>query len=80
MGKKIISAEAIDDGNVFGKVGTSGADVQAALSGRTVGGLSRAASSSSETVVTNEAQVTSAGSQGKYFWYDSRKARNSSTL
>ncbi|PNY29161.1 Formamidopyrimidine-DNA glycosylase [Tolypocladium capitatum] len=36
VGKKIANASAIDDGNVFGKVGTSGAAVEAALKGRKV--------------------------------------------
>lgn len=37
VGKKIASASAIDDSNVFGKVGTSGAEVEAALKGKKVG-------------------------------------------
>ncbi|KAG8423821.1 hypothetical protein J3458_000676 [Metarhizium acridum] len=36
VGKKIASASAIDDSNVFGKVGTSGAEVEAALKGKQV--------------------------------------------
>lgn len=36
VGKKIASASAIDDGNVFGKVGTSGAAVESALKGKKV--------------------------------------------
>jgi len=36
VGKKIKSASAQDDGNVFGKVGTTGAAVAAALKGRKV--------------------------------------------
>ena len=36
VGKKIANASAIDDANVFGKVGTSGAAVEAALKGRKV--------------------------------------------
>jgi hypothetical protein len=36
VGKRIVSASAIDDKNVFGKVGTSGAEVEAALKGKKV--------------------------------------------
>ncbi|KAM3440775.1 hypothetical protein MY4824_001902 [Beauveria thailandica] len=36
VGKRIASAEAIDDANVFGKVGTTGAAVAAALTGKKV--------------------------------------------
>lgn len=36
VGKRIASAEAIDDANVFGKVGTTGAAVAAALQGKKV--------------------------------------------
>lgn len=36
MGKRIVSASAIDDKNVFGKVGTSGEEVEAALKGKQV--------------------------------------------
>lgn len=36
VGKKIQTASAIDDANVFGKVGTSGAAVEAALKGKRV--------------------------------------------
>jgi formamidopyrimidine-DNA glycosylase len=36
VGKKIANASAIDDSNVFGKVGTTGAAVEAALKGKTV--------------------------------------------
>ncbi|KAL7799242.1 hypothetical protein V8C37DRAFT_367097 [Trichoderma ceciliae] len=36
VGKTIANAAAIDDNNVFGKVGTSGKEVEAALKGRTV--------------------------------------------
>ncbi|GAB0131712.1 hypothetical protein EsDP_00000173 [Epichloe bromicola] len=36
VGKKIKDASAIDDGNVFGKVGTTGAAVEAALKGKKV--------------------------------------------
>ncbi|EGX93143.1 formamidopyrimidine-DNA glycosylase, putative [Cordyceps militaris CM01] len=36
VGKRIASAEAIDDANVFGKVGTTGAAVAAALKGKKV--------------------------------------------
>ncbi|KAG9254692.1 Formamidopyrimidine-DNA glycosylase N-terminal domain-containing protein [Emericellopsis atlantica] len=36
VGKRISTATALDDANVFGKVGTTGADVQKALTGRTV--------------------------------------------
>ncbi|KAK7415778.1 hypothetical protein QQZ08_012260 [Neonectria magnoliae] len=36
VGKRIASASAIDDKNVFGKVGTTGAEVEAALKGKTV--------------------------------------------
>ncbi len=38
VGKRITRAAAIEDNNVFGKVGTSGAEVQKALKGRTVVG------------------------------------------
>lgn len=34
VGKRIAQASAIDDSNVFGKVGTTGADVAAALKGK----------------------------------------------
>ncbi|KAL2689930.1 hypothetical protein Neosp_003995 [[Neocosmospora] mangrovei] len=34
VGKRIVSASAIDDKNVFGKVGTSGEEVEAALKGK----------------------------------------------
>lgn len=34
VGKRIAKASAIDDGNVFGKVGTSGAEVESALKGK----------------------------------------------
>ena len=37
VGKTIASASAIDDNNVFGKVGTTGAAVETALKGRKVG-------------------------------------------
>jgi formamidopyrimidine-DNA glycosylase len=36
VGKTIKHAAAIDDTNVFGKVGTTGADVAAALTGKKV--------------------------------------------
>ncbi|KAH6894271.1 Formamidopyrimidine-DNA glycosylase N-terminal domain-containing protein [Thelonectria olida] len=36
VGKRIASASAIDDKNVFGKVGTSGAEVEAALKGKKI--------------------------------------------
>jgi formamidopyrimidine-DNA glycosylase len=36
VGKRIVSASAIDDKNVFGKVGTSGEEVEAALKGKKV--------------------------------------------
>lgn len=36
VGKKIANASAIDDANVFGKVGTTGAAVEKALKGRKV--------------------------------------------
>lgn len=36
VGKRIATATAIDDKNVFGKVGTSGSEVEAALQGRQV--------------------------------------------
>lgn len=36
VGKKIKNATAIEDNNVFGKVGTTGAEVAAALKGKTV--------------------------------------------
>ncbi|KAI5464718.1 Formamidopyrimidine-DNA glycosylase N-terminal domain-containing protein [Mariannaea sp. PMI_226] len=36
VGKRIVSASAIDDNNVFGKVGTSGAEVEAALNGKKI--------------------------------------------
>lgn len=36
VGRKIASASAIDDSNVFGKVGTTGAEVEAALNGKQV--------------------------------------------
>lgn len=36
VGKRIVKASAIDDANVFGKVGTTGADVAAALTGNKV--------------------------------------------
>ncbi|KAF4125647.1 formamidopyrimidine-DNA glycosylase [Geosmithia morbida] len=36
VGKRIASATAIDDANVFGKAGTTSADVEKALEGRTV--------------------------------------------
>jgi hypothetical protein len=36
VGKRIISTAAIDDKNVFGKVGTSGEEVEAALKGKKV--------------------------------------------
>lgn len=36
VGKKIAEASAIDDGNVFGKVKTTGAEVEKALTGRKV--------------------------------------------
>ena len=36
VGKRISTATALDDANVFGKVGTTGAEVQKALAGRTV--------------------------------------------
>lgn len=36
VGRKIASASAIDDSNVFGKVGTTGAEVEAALKGKQV--------------------------------------------
>jgi formamidopyrimidine-DNA glycosylase len=39
VGKRIASATAVDDNNVFGKVGTTGADVEKALKGKKVGGL-----------------------------------------
>ena len=39
VGKRIVSASAIDDKNVFGKVGTSGEDVEAALKGKKVRSL-----------------------------------------
>lgn len=38
VGKRITSASAIDDKNVFGKVGTTGAEVEAALKGKKVNG------------------------------------------
>ncbi|KAL6361809.1 hypothetical protein LRP88_05285 [Fusarium phalaenopsidis] len=36
VGKRIVSASAIDDKNVFGKVGTTGEEVEAALKGKQV--------------------------------------------
>ncbi|KAH7157731.1 Formamidopyrimidine-DNA glycosylase N-terminal domain-containing protein [Dactylonectria estremocensis] len=36
VGKRIASASAIDDKNVFGKVGTTGADVEVALKGKKI--------------------------------------------
>lgn len=36
VGRTIKKATAIDDANVFGKVGTTGADVSAALTGKKV--------------------------------------------
>lgn len=36
VGKRIVSASAIDDKNVFGKVGTSGEEVETALKGKKV--------------------------------------------
>ncbi|RSL94018.1 hypothetical protein CEP52_012905 [Fusarium oligoseptatum] len=36
VGKRIVSASAIDDKNVFGKVGTSGQEVEAALKGKQI--------------------------------------------
>ncbi|KAM0439921.1 hypothetical protein ACHAPT_001019 [Fusarium lateritium] len=36
VGKRIISASAIEDNNVFGKVGTSGEEVEAALKGKQI--------------------------------------------
>jgi hypothetical protein len=36
VGRTIKNATAIDDANVFGKVGTTGADVSAALTGKKV--------------------------------------------
>ncbi|KAH6982133.1 Formamidopyrimidine-DNA glycosylase N-terminal domain-containing protein [Ilyonectria sp. MPI-CAGE-AT-0026] len=36
VGKRIASASAIDDKNVFGKVGTTGAEVEAALKGKKI--------------------------------------------
>ncbi|KAF5021683.1 hypothetical protein F66182_6271 [Fusarium sp. NRRL 66182] len=36
VGKRIVSASAIDDKNVFGKVGTSGEEVEAALKGKKI--------------------------------------------
>jgi formamidopyrimidine-DNA glycosylase len=36
VGKKIAKASAIDDSNVFGKVGTSGSEVEKALKGKKV--------------------------------------------
>ncbi|KAH7019415.1 Formamidopyrimidine-DNA glycosylase N-terminal domain-containing protein [Ilyonectria destructans] len=36
VGKRITSASAIDDKNVFGKVGTTGAEVEAALKGKKI--------------------------------------------
>lgn len=36
VGKRIKTASAIDDANVFGKVGTSGAEVETALKGKKV--------------------------------------------
>lgn len=36
MGKTIANVAAVDDGNVFGKVGTSGPEVEAALKGKKV--------------------------------------------
>ncbi|KAH8176826.1 formamidopyrimidine-DNA glycosylase h2TH domain-containing protein [Sarocladium implicatum] len=36
VGKRIKTASAIDDANVFGKVGTSGAEVEAALKGKKI--------------------------------------------
>jgi formamidopyrimidine-DNA glycosylase len=36
VGKKILQASAIDDSSVFGKVGTTGDDVAAALTGNKV--------------------------------------------
>lgn len=38
VGKRIATASAIDDKNVFGKVGTTGAEVEAALKGKKVNG------------------------------------------
>ncbi|KAK7953842.1 formamidopyrimidine-DNA glycosylase [Apiospora saccharicola] len=53
VGKRIAKVIAADDSNVFGKVGTTGAEFQRAVTGK---------------------QVVSAGSQGKYFWYDTHAA------
>lgn len=36
VGKKIAKIQAVDDNNVFGKVGTSGSAFEKALKGRTV--------------------------------------------
>jgi hypothetical protein len=36
VGKRILQASAIDDANVFGKVGTTGAEVESALKGKKV--------------------------------------------
>lgn len=37
MGKTVKNAAAIEDANVFGKVGTTGAEVAKALKGKKVG-------------------------------------------
>ena len=39
VGKKIAEASAIDDGNVFGKAKTTGAEVEKALKGKKVSAL-----------------------------------------
>lgn len=38
VGKRIAKIQAVDDNNVFGKVGTSGSAFEKALKGRTVSG------------------------------------------
>jgi formamidopyrimidine-DNA glycosylase len=64
VGKRIISTTAIDDKNVFGKVGTSGEEVEAALKGNKV---SESFLFMAFEILMNS-KIMSAGSQGKYFW------------
>jgi formamidopyrimidine-DNA glycosylase len=45
VGKRIKTASAIDDPNVFGKVGTSGKEVEAALEGKKVSFQTRSSTS-----------------------------------
>lgn len=65
VGKKIATASAIDDSNVFGKVGTTGEAVETALKGKKVRKTCIVAGGFINLSVV---QVVSAGNQGKYFW------------